>query len=179
VVSGPAVESLAQHAGELAAASRDDQHAVEELRAAGDGHRRRLVDAAAFVRFSSPIEEDRVANLANRLLLAAADNRPVEALTPDEDQWLAAMDDLLAPDGYERLTARQPALFAVEQEVTADVEADPSRSQSDEWWGAVCMRLKSLVGPTAEVDDPILRRKLAYGVARVHLAELAGVLDDD
>src|SRR4051794_29635693 len=71
VASEHHIEKLAEHAYGLAVGGREDTEAVNELRAAAGGKRRRLDQAAAVVRFQSPVAESRIADRADRLLRAA------------------------------------------------------------------------------------------------------------
>jgi len=92
VVSDPETDALADHAHRLAAAGREDQGAVIELRAAARGRRQRMEQAAAVVRFRLPVAESRVADRANRLLRAAAEGAPVEPLSTAQDAWFRELE---------------------------------------------------------------------------------------
>lgn len=177
VVSDPEVELLSEQARCLASEGRDDANAVQVLREAAAGHPGRLRRAAALVRLEGTPSEDRVDHLANRLLLAAAEDRAVEPPSSAELRWFSQIEALeSAPlaESFGVLRGLQPGLAPLE----AEVRASPAAFRSDAGWDELCERLAGLLGPDSDMDDRVGRSRTAYGLARIYLAQLAGVALD-
>lgn len=175
-------QRLYQLARGFAATGRDDPVAVAALRAAAGRHRMDLRRAAARVRMSGWATEGPIAYLANQLLLAAATDRPVRAVTPELDDWfqrIRQLDRGTVGEVFARLAAMQPLLANVERDVIAESEAlGATSTDSRDSAAAAEIRtyirtaLGSLVGPGADADEPLLRSNAAYRNASLHLNSL-------
>ncbi len=187
LLSGPKVEALNQLANDLAERGREDQDAVGQLRDAAGRHHRLLTRALALQRLGSHdgLSDDRICDRAERLLVAAATNEPIRAVSAEQEAWFGQVDSLEAGGSeaaFERLALRVPGLNVVEQEVRARVDANKSNSVDfpidDDWWGQIYHRLEMVVGPRADLSEPILRSSTAFEIAARHLGTLAYILDD-
>jgi hypothetical protein len=186
VASDDRSEALAQHATRLAEEGRSDIEAVDELRREAGRHRRALHRAAALVRFQGSYQEDRVADRANRLLLAAANGTAVQPVGADEEAWFArieAFGRLPVQNAFALLVAVQPALATFEADIRRRCEAGRERDgtlaadEEDDVLRDVWDGVAVLVGPWAEATDRLLRSWAAFGVARVHILLAAGLID--
>jgi len=187
VLSGPKVEALNQLANDLAERGRDDQDVVQQLRAAAGRHHRLLTRALALQKLGSHggLSDSRIWDRAERLLEAAAANQPIRAVSVEQEAWFRQVDALEAGGwdaAFQRLVVRVPGLAVVEREVRARVDENKSNGVEfpidDDWWGVICDQLDELVGPKADLLDPILRSSAAVEIARIHLGTLAPILDD-
>jgi hypothetical protein len=180
-------QALADRALRLAEEAGSDVEAVDDLRRSAGRHRRALRRAATLVRFAGACEEDRVDNRANKLLLAAADGKPIEPVGQDQEAWFARIEAfrvLPLDEAFSLLVDAQPALMALESTLRERGEAErgPDGTVDDEvqdqistdiWRG-----LPALVGPKAESTDRLVRSSAAFGVARIHIERAARLVDD-
>src|SRR5262249_55667730 len=116
---GRRIDELEQLALTLASNGREDPDAVQALRGRAGWHRTDLRWAAASVRCGAWITEDATAYRANDLLLAAAENRPVQPVTADQEAWFQRLDAL--SNGWDaaafaRLVALQPRLADIDHQ---------------------------------------------------------------
>lgn len=182
----PEIDALAQRAWGLASEGREGRAAIDSLREAAGRRSSDLKKAAALIRFREPVAESRVAHRANRLLLAAASDGLAAPVTPDEERWFNEIESLGGVPqevAFTRLKSLVPELEWLEQGVRSgsnDVSVDTGSSiDRDMWWDEICERITHLLGPEAESADPLLRTETAFGVARVYLGTLAGVIAGD
>jgi hypothetical protein len=91
---GRRIDELEQLPSTLASGGREDQDAMQTLRARAGWHRNDLRWAAASVRCHAWITENAHAYRANELLLAAAENRPVRPVTEQQEAWSEQRDAL-------------------------------------------------------------------------------------
>ena len=123
-----------------------------------------------------------IAYLANQLLLAAATGQPVKAITPELNDWFQRVTELdrgTIAEVFARLAAMQPLLVSVERVIVAESQAARTSSSGARSSAAVAeirehirIALRPLVGPDADVDDPLLRSNAAYRNASLHLNSL-------
>ena len=176
-------ERLRDLALALGADAREDPAAVQELRAAG-GRRgeRDLRVAAAALRSLGLIHEDRIHNLANRLLLAAAADKPVAALPENEGKLLDELDALLdipLEAAYERLVQLEPALEPLRDRIAALAQTDTVMAlepdaRDDLLWDRIIGGLEPILGPASNACNPVARSVTAFGLARIWLARVSG-----
>lgn len=160
---------------------------MQQLRDAAGRHHRLLIRASALQRLGSHpgLSDSRIWDRAERLLVAAATNEPIRAVSAEQEAWFREVDALEAGGweaAFQRLVPRVPGLDVMEQEVRARVDANKSNSVEfpigDDWWGQIYNRLEMVVGPRADLSEPILRSDAAFEIARVQLGKLADILDD-
>ena len=183
------ITELDQLAWTLAANEREDADAVQMLRDNAGRRRNDLRWAAAHVRARRWIDEHRIAYRANELLLAAAEDRPIEAVTAEQEAWFQQIDAL--SDGwndaaFSRLIALQPRLTDVERSITqawrelrrANLEGREFTRGRLAVWRQIERALDPLVGPSADSADQLVRSHRAYELAerilhrREHVAGL-------
>jgi hypothetical protein len=181
--------TLDQLAWTLAANEREDEHAVQMLRDKSAWRGNDLRWAAAHVRARRWIDEHRVAYRANELLLAAAEDRPIEAVSAEQEAWFQQIDAL--SDGrndaaFTRLIALQPRLTDVERSITqawrelrrANLDGRELTRGRLAVWRQIEQALDPLVGPSADSADQLVRSHRAYELAerilhrREHVAGL-------
>jgi hypothetical protein len=169
---------------ELAHQGDEGPDAVVKLRAKAKGNPRRLRRAAAIVRFDGDVTEDRVSHQANRLLLAAAENTSVPPATAEEMARFDRIDnlaDLDLPAAFERLSTMEPALGPLKERIldaarlARDGEDSLTSEDNDRLWDMVIDGLTTLLGPKSGQSDDLLASGTAFGMARVHLATVAGL----
>jgi hypothetical protein len=182
VGTGPKVDHVNEVADALAEAGREDDQALQELRAAAGGKMKVLKRALAVVRMgpAGSLSDSREGDRAERLLTAALTGKPIQQVSPEQEAWFHEIDALTSGGftaSYARLESQIPELSKLEAEVVASVEAnrvDPVGTPlDDEWWEQVCIRLEELLN---RESSPILRSGAAYGVAHRHLGDLANIL---
>ena len=198
--STAASDALQDEAFEMARASRDPDSAVGELRVIAKGRSKELRRAAAGIRFTHDLGEDRTAFLANTYLRAAADQSSAELPTADQEAWFAQVDELRRlPDdeGFSRLARLQPGLLAFRDLVVerapelfqrkdrynhlkaiADERGYPFPFREDQpldLMHFVASGLTPLVGTEAETAEPLLKTRLAGVICSNYLLGLVGV----
>jgi hypothetical protein len=107
-------------AKQLAGDGREDAEAVAELRALAGGKRRTLRQAEQASRFGGYHHELRRANLAHRLLQAAATGTQISAISSVDRERIEAVEAFKAlprDERWPRLAAMEPGLRALEAEV--------------------------------------------------------------
>jgi hypothetical protein len=172
----PRITELDQLAWTLAANEREDEDAIQMLRDKAARRRNDLRWAAAHVRARRWIDEHRIAYRANELLLAAAEDRPIDAGTVDQEAWFKQIDAL--SDGWNdaaftRLVALQPRLADVERSITrsrhelrrAKLEGRELAKGRVAVWRQIEHALDPLVGPRADSADQLVRSHRAYELA--------------
>ena len=171
-------QHLAAMALQFAHDGQVDIAAVEALRSAAGRRRKELRRAAAGVRIGSEVNENRIHFRANQLLLAAATGQPLQTMTPQQEAVVQRIEELLqgtGADAFARLVALQPALADVARTIEQATEtvmrqpADERRLAVDQLYDRVGDLLRPLVGPEAEVGDPLLRTRAAYEFAAGYL----------
>lgn len=178
----------ASQAMRIAHQGREDETAVRELSQAAGRHRGELRRAATSIRFQGWANDSEVHDRASRLLLAAADRRAVQPLTPERADWFRTLRSLqygAHESGYEFLAARQPALRDLEADVMAEAapaagQRDASTPEERTWalWEQFGERLAALVGIEAKDEpEPILGTRTALMVADRHLTVAFGLPD--
>jgi hypothetical protein len=174
----PAVLALAQQARELATREPDDDECVRALLRAAGSKTRNLSKAAASVRFAGQARESRIADRANRLLLAAFSGEAVRQLTPEQDQWFERLDEVMSVPvevAFPRLAELQPKLRELEEDF-APRPVDPNEEEA--LWDDLIAKLSPVVGPDAVDGDPFLRSDTVWNVARLYLAVRVGLLEE-
>jgi hypothetical protein len=174
----PVVLALAEQARQLAHSQPDDDECVRALRKAAGSKARNLSKAAASVRFAGQARESRIADRANRLLLAAYRGQSVRQLTEEEANWFDRIDEVMAvrvEDAYPHLAEMQPKLRELE-ETFAPRSVDPG--DKDALWDELIAALSPVVGPNALDDDSFLRSETVWNVARLYLAVQVGLLEE-
>ena len=122
---------LADLAFGLVNRDQEDGEAVRELAAAAGRHRRELRRAAAGIRFTGWADESIEHDRANRLLLAAAGNQPVQPPSTEKMEGLRTLKSLQEgqlESGYEFLAIRQPALRQLDRDVRDAAAQQPETS---------------------------------------------------
>ena len=180
VARGKRICRLQELGEQLAAEGREDEAAAVQLRALAHGNRTRLLQAAAVVRFFGHVSEEMISYRANELLQAAATGRPIRPVTAEQRAWFERLDELLADppeSAYERVRQMQPALVRVEAAMQA-AGASPEVSEvgSTAWLAVreqVERELNPLVGPGADVFEPLLRTRRVHHLVRTQLLRIA------
>jgi hypothetical protein len=173
---GRRIDELEQLASTLASNGREDQDAVQTLRGKAGWHRNDLRWAAASVRCTAWIIEDATAYRANELLLAAAEKRPVQPATAEQEAWFQQLDAL--SDGWDeaafaRLVALQPRLADLDHATApifdelhiAELEGRDLRHARAAARRQIKQILDPLVGPNADSTEPLVRSHRAHDVA--------------
>jgi hypothetical protein len=176
--SDPVVLALAQQARQLAQSQPDDGECVRALLKAAGSKPRNLSKAAASVRFAGQARESRIADRANRLLIAAFRGEPVRLLTDEEANWFDRIDEVMAvrvEDAFPHLVELQPKLRELEDEF-APRTVDPG--DKDALWDELIAKLSPVVGPEALDEDSFLRSDAVWNVARLYLAVRVGLLEE-
>jgi hypothetical protein len=150
---------------------------VAALRNAAGRRPKDLRVAAAAVRSHYWITESRFQNRANESLLAALADRPVQPLTHEQVVWSRRIERLNKGDreaAFRRLVPMQPALADLERTVREAVaRAETTPVGSGRIQTMISQRLRPLVGPDADIDDPLLLSHSAYLNAEQYLWNLA------
>jgi hypothetical protein len=171
-------ELLEQVAMQCAADNDLSDSAVQKLRSLAKGHNRDLSRAAASVRFLGLTDEMREQKLCNRLLQAAANNCSVTPLTPQEEEWFdrtGELDRLPEAEAFGLIVSLEPAVGAFEEQVRTQCDG----MSEDQMWDFIIEGLGPIVGPDSGAADPLLRTKLAFDRARIHLARSNGLQFSD
>jgi len=181
----PRIESLATFAIVVAKDVQDDSDAVKKLRIRAKGRRGPLRRAAAFVRFSSLVHEDGVADRANRLLKAAGSGTAVEPVAEEDKQRFDRIATFAAqeyPDAYAALADMEPRLLSFKDDLVgaARVAAGQnggllSSEQNLALLDLLYDGLTALIGPDSAQTDDLLVSQTAFDRARFHLVTLAGL----
>jgi len=171
-------EALVRRAEQLAAKDRADRAAVAELRRAARSERHDLLVAASWFEVGGRDRESRSANLARRLLQAAADDGDLSQMSADEEQCIGVVEGWLALDPADRfrsLVELEPRLGALEASARSEdfrapmelftVESDDPRR--------VLGAVHDLVGPhSGHKDHPLLGRTVVATDAARYLYDL-------
>jgi hypothetical protein len=150
----PVVLALAQQARQLAHSQPDDDECVHALRKAAGSKTRNLSKAAASVRFAGQARESRIADRANRHLMAAYRDEPVRQLREEEANWFDRIDEVMAvrvEDAFPHLVEMQPKLRELEGKF-APRSVDPG--DKDALWHELIAELAPVVGPEAVIKNP-------------------------
>jgi hypothetical protein len=157
---------------------------VKQLSKAAGRHRKDLLRAAAAIRSAGGSDEIARVNLANRLLIAAANRQQVEPLTADRVAWFQRtqeLEQIPVRTAFTRLALLEPRLNELEQTVK-DASTDVGSHSGDktglteELIDQIESGLRFLVGPDAESADPIVRSRLAADICRRSLLTVIGVI---
>lgn len=173
--------SLREMAMRLASEGRTDTAAMQELRAAANGHDKDLLRAAADIRLGSNLNEHRQGYLANELLIAASEDREVKLPSPEQSAWFDDLEDLEAlPDGaaFGRLAQQQPELAEFQRFLltrSVQVRRESQQTYEDVMWDTIVDGLEPIVGPSAGSKDRLLRSRVALDCARIYLARMLGL----
>lgn len=179
---------IQQHALDLAKRDVPDQEAVKSITTLVGRHTYDLRVAAHALRRADRGREFADDNRAHRLLQAAINDAPVSK--PSEDDaallnMLAQFRDKPLAEQYRVLAAAQPALGQLADELetggwimprkgpSGGAPSTKAQRQQVEQTVAVFKRLRDLVGPHANTDDPLLRSGTAAAAARKYLTEAA------
>jgi hypothetical protein len=175
---------LADLALGLANRGQEDTEAVRQLVAAAGRHRRELRRAAAGIRFTGWADESIAHDRANRLLLAAARNQPVQPPSPEKMERLRTLKSLQEGEldsGYEFLAIRQPALRQLDRDVRNAGAQQPETSvelRERILWDTFGERIAALVGTeTHDAPDPIFRTITAALLVNRYLSIAFGLPD--
>jgi hypothetical protein len=181
----PRVEALARFAIVVARDVQEDSDAVKKLRIKAKGRRGLLRRAAAFVRFSSLVHEDGVADRANRLLRAAGAGTAVEPVAEEDKQRFDRIAAFVAEedaDAYAALAEMKPRLVSFKDDLVeaARVAAGQnggllSSEQNLALLDLLYDGLTALIGPESAQTDDLLVSQTAFDRARLHLVTLAGL----
>jgi hypothetical protein len=173
------VMHVAERAQALARAGREDEAAVDELRALAHGRRRPLVEASQLFKVSGEHLEIRWRNRAVRLLHAATTGRRMQPEDPAVGTRLDSLERLagLPVDrAFDELAAREPRLRMLRDQVL-DAHAHAANDSAFAKWlrrsAAMHRDLVELVGHARPDFDPLCSAVIAYAIASAHLADLA------
>ena len=122
LVKDEKADEIANLAEQLADSDRSDDECVRQLAAAVGKDRRMLSRAAAVVRFDGRAKESRVADRANRLLLAASSGEPVVLAPPEFDELMDRIDQFGSvelEEAYAELVQLRPGLRTVEEQFSS------------------------------------------------------------
>jgi hypothetical protein len=172
-------EGLVRRAEQLAAEDRADRAAVEELRRAARSKRHDLLVAASWFEIGGQDRESRSANLARRLLQAAAGDGDLSAMSAEEDHTIGVVEDWLAlgpASRFQALVDIEPRLGTLEAtarsedfRAPADVFKLGGRDDPRRVLGAV----HDLVGPHGvHKEHPLLGRTAVATDAARYLYDL-------
>jgi hypothetical protein len=179
---------IQQHALDLAKHGVPDQEAVKSITTLVGRHTYDLRIAAQALRRADRRREFADDNRAHRLLQAAINGAPVSEPSDDDAALLNMLAQFRArplAEQYRALAAAQPSLGQLADELEAGgwtmPRKDPSggapltraQRQQVEQTVAVFKRLRDLVGPQANTDDPLLRSGTAAAAAHEYLTEAA------
>jgi hypothetical protein len=182
-------DEIAGLAEQLAASDRSDDECVRQLVTAVGKDRNMLSRAAAVVRFGGRARESRVADRANRLLLAAFSGEQVVLAPPEFDELMNRIDQFGSvefDEAYAELVQLRPELRTVEEQFSSrftDQPFDPELLDDDQWheqWSELEEALKPVVGPEADEDvgDPLLRSRFAFDLASMFLGGRMGLVNN-
>jgi hypothetical protein len=167
------VQPVAQAAKHLAYSTLDDEAARAELLSRVTAPPELLRETAIYL---SRRREDYVRDRAYRLVSAAAADGSVQPVPPERAEQFAreeALGRVSMEEAFKQLTAIEPALAAIEQQVRTGRHAaggeGPSTISKE-----VQERLSKLVGGGATRDDELLRSTLAGSLAGQYLEIIAG-----
>lgn len=197
-------DALEAAAMEMVGDPGDPDSAVSTLLGMAKGRSTELRRAAAGIRFTRDISEDRTAFLANAYLVAAASHRPLELPNTDQEAQFDLVEELRRlPDdeGFSRLARIHPPLIAFRDLVVerapellqskdrynhlkaiADKRGYPVRFHEDQpldLMHFIASGLTPLVGIDAETAEPLLKTRTANVTCYGYLLRLVGVHPDD
>ena len=174
ISSNPRAEALEAAVFELMDQDLSDKQIIEELRKQ-TSKRRDPLAAARRLNMDNEVRELSWYNDAWRLLMAAS-GATVEDRSPEEVAKFEVLDELFDDPkhvAFAKLVEREPALGELAERLSDDPQ--PSVASFDE----LHRLLDRMVGPKARSTDPIIRSHFAGHICLSHLADVAGLLDDE
>jgi hypothetical protein len=145
-----------------------------------------LLRAAADIRYSFDGKSTRESHRANRLLLAAHGELPMDESPPQVARMFSDLDvvrDALEggrfADGFSFLSDHAPDLVPLAERVASDRErvSKMSRSDQDDYLDDLFDEIIKMFGYRAS-ESPFLRSDEAFVLARAHFLEVAGLVED-
>jgi len=175
----PRSDQVADLAMDFAQSDREDDACARDLLEAAAGRQKVLRAAATSVRFAGMAGESRVRDRANRLLLAASTGTSVEPLSPELDTLFSRIEELYSvsvEDAYSQLAKLRPQLRLLEAQFGQ--RSTRTENEKNALWSELLAGLAPLIGPDADVSDPLLRSVSAHNIARLYFAVRSGLLDE-
>jgi hypothetical protein len=169
----------------LAAAGREDDAAVAEIRKAAKAKQRTLDDALRASRFAGHHLEERQANLVFRLLHAARGDGHISPPSDSDERRIRTVEAFTSTplaDQWELLVEREPRLAEIEKDVKAGrfgpLRAHPGGDRkllAETARGSIELdrRLRDLLGPSSAQQDTLMLTGQARESARTYLADPA------
>ena len=153
---------LTHRAEQLAAAGRTDSQAIEELKQLARSNNHDLLVAAHWFQLGGRDRESSQANLARRLLEAAAGGGDLAPLSAEEHDAITAVETWRAleqPDRYHALVTLEPQLGVLESRARTESfhsPSDPFKMEANDP-RLLLQEVHALIGPLSpHRDDPLL-----------------------